>query len=96
MVRNFQDRLRPRAWTARHVIFASASLAKRTRAVSKENGYRVVVCLGEGFAWWRGDDVRGRAAYPGARLTYPLEAHPSATISVYRTAPKTNWGRFVL
>jgi hypothetical protein len=30
------------------------------RAVSEEDGHRVVVGLGEEFAWWRGDEVGSR------------------------------------
>jgi hypothetical protein len=55
--RTLMDRLRPRVAAARYCNFASASPAKRTPAVSQEDGDRIVVGLRVELARRWGDDV---------------------------------------
>ena len=60
MMRNFQDRLRPRVRTACHVLLPRLCVAGQQDArpaVAKEDGYRAVVGLGEELPWRPGDDV---------------------------------------
>ena len=90
MMRNFQDRLRPRVRTACHVLLPRLCVAGQhdaRPAVAKEDGHRVVVGLGEELPWRRRDDVDRLAPRPSPaafrceapRPSSPRRARPAET-----------------